>query len=225
MQELEEALRVERARSQTKKNAPSPFVLQGGLADLHGFDAALTAFLRTLDFCGFGPKSTPFLFPTDQHRMPSLVDLDRFAQDVASSFKSEFPHHASRTIHPQQPPPALICTVIDYFLTNSLYSVFPVIDPVTLVSLRNSDLFSSSPDLAHLPKSVQACLVALTALVTRLRNDEPAFGEVDSEAFLQSVLAQLPELVMSGNNDLWTLQALILVVSSWPPHISSRCIL
>ncbi|OJJ99008.1 hypothetical protein ASPACDRAFT_53148 [Aspergillus aculeatus ATCC 16872] len=212
VQELEEALRVERAKNHIKKNAPSPFVLQGGLADLHGFDAALTAFLRTLDFCGFGPKSTPFLFPTDQHRMPSLVDLGCFAQDVATSFKSEFPHHTSRTIHPQQPPPALIRTVIDYFLANSLYSVFPVIDPVTLVSLRNSDLLSSSQDLAHLPKSIQACLVALTALVTRLRDDEPAFGEVDSEGFLQSVLAQLPELVMSGDNDLWTLQALILVV-------------
>ncbi|PYI14792.1 putative C6 transcription factor [Aspergillus violaceofuscus CBS 115571] len=213
VQELEEALRVERAQNHNTKNkAPNSFVLPGGLADLHGFDAALTAFLRTLNCCGFGPKSTPFLFPTDQHRMPSLVDLDRFAQDVTSSFRLEFPHHTSRTIHPQRPSPALIRSVIDYFLTNSLYSVFPVIDPVTLVSLRNSDLFSSSPDLALLPKSVQACLVALTALVTRLRDNEPGFGEVDSEALLQSVLAQLPELVMSGDDDLWTLQALILVV-------------
>ncbi|PYH81260.1 putative C6 transcription factor [Aspergillus uvarum CBS 121591] len=212
VQELEEALRVERAKNNAKDNAPNAFVLQGGLADLHGFDAALTAFLRILGFCGFGPKSTPFLFPTDQHRMPTLVDLNRFAQDVTCSFKSEFPHHASRTIHPKQPPPTLIRTVIDYFITNSLYSVFPVIDPVTLLSLRGSDLFHSAEDQDRLPKSVQVCLVALTALVTHLRDDEPAFGEADPEAFLQSVLAQLPELVMSGDNDLWTLQALILVV-------------
>ncbi|RAL08804.1 Zn(II)2Cys6 transcription factor [Aspergillus homomorphus CBS 101889] len=219
VQHLEEALRAERAKNALTRfpliDQPSPDPAPapvGGLVDSYGFDAALSAFMRTLGFCGFGPKPTPFLFPTDQHRMPSIFNLDQFAHQLTFSFKAEFPHHTSRIIHPQQPPPSLIRTVIDYFFNNSLYSVFPVIDPDTLLSLRDSDLLNAFQDPVTPMRSVQVCLVALTALVTRLRDNEPAFAGADSEAFLQSVLARLPELVMSGDDDLWTLRTLILAV-------------
>jgi hypothetical protein len=58
-----------------------------------------------------------------------------------------------------------------------------------------------------------ACLVALTAMITRIRGHEAAFVDADPDAYVQAVLTLLPELVMDNTN-LMSLETLVWLVSS-----------
>lgn len=91
---------------------------------------------------------------------------------------------------------------LEYFESNKLYAIFPMVDTVALKRILNTELDAPA----------QACLTALTAFITRLRHNEPAFAEADSSAYMQAVLSMLPQLVMEHTN-IRVLEALMILVS------------
>jgi citrate synthase len=90
---------------------------------------------------------------------------------------------------------------LEYYESNKLYAIFPMVDTVTLKRVLSTEI-----DVAS-----QACLTALTAFITRLRRHEPAFAEADSSAYMQAVLSMLPQLVMEHTN-IRVLEALMILV-------------
>ncbi|PIG79704.1 C6 transcription factor, partial [Aspergillus arachidicola] len=227
---LEEALKAERENRLNSDQYTPPKALSSGsspleiphqflsswsattyLLESYSFDAALSNFRWHLGFCG--PRAAPFaLTPsfssTVYERTGFVLNIEDFLNQLAQSFKLQYPTHSTRTIVPKWPPQSLIQRSIEYFSKNRLYSIFPAVDlenaPVHLdpKALGNPDSTTSPANYA--------CLVALTALVTRIRGDDMAFADADPDAYVQAVLTLLPEL-MIDNANLRSLEALILL--------------
>ncbi|KAB8209522.1 hypothetical protein BDV34DRAFT_16899 [Aspergillus parasiticus] len=227
---LEEALKAERENRLNSDQYTPPKALSSGsspleiphqflsswsattyLLESYSFDAALSNFRWHLAFCG--PRAAPFaLTPsfssTVYERTGFVLNIEDFLNQLAQSFKLQYPTHSTRTIVPKWPPQSLIQRSIEYFSRNRLYSIFPAVDfENTPVHLDPKAL--GNPDSTTSPANY-ACLVALTALVTRIRGDDMAFADADPDAYVQAVLTLLPEL-MIDNANLRSLEALILL--------------
>lgn len=98
---------------------------------------------------------------------------------------------------------------LEYYESNKLYAIFPMVDTVALRCLLQANelgLHEGTIDAAN-----RACLTALTAFITRLRSHESAFVEADSSAYMQAVLSMLPQLVMEHTN-IRVLEAVLILV-------------
>ncbi|KAF7586584.1 hypothetical protein BBP40_008658, partial [Aspergillus hancockii] len=87
-----------------------------------------------------------------------------------------------------------------------LYSIFPVVD------FENTPIHLDPKVLNYHENPINpasyACLVALTAMITRIRAHESAFVDADPDAYVQAVLGLLPELVIDNTN-LMSLETLV----------------
>ncbi|GMG43571.1 unnamed protein product [Aspergillus oryzae var. brunneus] len=232
LRHLEEALKAERENRLNSDQYTPPKALSSGsspleiphqflsswsattyLLESYSFDAALSNFRWHLGFCG--PRAAPFaLTPsfssTVYERTGFVLNIEDFLNQLAQSFKLQYPTHSTRTIVPKWPPRSLIQRSIEYFSKNRLYSIFPAVD-IENTPLHLDPKALGNPDITTSPANY-ACLVALTALVTRIRGDDLAFADADPDAYVQAVLTLLPEL-MIDNANLRSLEALILLVS------------
>ncbi|KAE8380973.1 hypothetical protein BDV26DRAFT_279105 [Aspergillus bertholletiae] len=205
----------------TERNQPAKLVLlQGYLArsrqprsngKSYSFDAALSNFRWHLGFCG--PRAAPFaLTPcfssTVYERTGFVLNIDDFLNQLAQSFKLQYPTYSTRTIVPKWPPQSLIQRSIEYYSKNRLYSIFPAVDLENTAIHLDPKAFDN-PDSTTRPANY-ACLVALTALVTRIRGDDLAFADADPDAYVQAALTLLPELIIDNSN-LRSLEALALL--------------
>ncbi|KAE8404753.1 hypothetical protein BDV37DRAFT_271202 [Aspergillus pseudonomiae] len=188
------------------------FATTNYLLESHSFDAALSNFRWHLGFCG--PRAAPFaLTPsfssTVYERTGFVLNIEDFLNQLAQSFKLQHPTHSTRTIVPKWPPQSLIQRSIEYFAKNRLYSIFPAVDlENTPIHLDSKAL--GNPDSTTSPANY-ACLVALTALITRIRGNDLAFADADPDAYVQAVLTLLPELIIDNAN-IRSLEALTLLV-------------
>lgn len=98
---------------------------------------------------------------------------------------------------------------LDYYESNKLYAIFPMVDTVALRRLLEANELGRHE--GTIDAANHACLTALTAFITRLRSHEPAFAEADSSAYLQAVLSLLPQLVMEHTN-VRALEAVLILV-------------
>ncbi|KAB8230457.1 uncharacterized protein BDW43DRAFT_285466 [Aspergillus alliaceus] len=230
VRQLEEALRAERETRLNSEHYTPAKVLQGAtsfletpsqylntwsattyLLESYSFDAALSNFRWHLAYCG--PRAAPFaLTPcfssTVYERTGFDLNVDDFLNQLAHSFKLQYPTHSTRTIVPKWPPQPLIQRSIEYFSKNRLYSIFPAVD------FENTPIHLDPKALNHPENTTNpanyACLVALTAMVTRIRGRDLAFAGADPDAYVQAVLTLLPEL-MIDNENLRSLETLVLL--------------
>lgn len=210
VQQLQEALRAERARhqSQTPSSTPSPSfatwpAAQTDILDSYGIDAAKEAFRKHLSYCD--PSFTSIV-----HRMGHTFNIDDFLDQACYSFKSRYPVHQSRAVIPKWPPQELVQCAIDYFSRTGLYSVFPVVQAETL----SSDIDPNTP-WDKVKAADLACPVTLTALLGRIHRHEPEFADAEPDAYVQAALGLLPQLMMDSEN-LRTLESLVLLVRVLP---------
>ncbi|KAE8389794.1 hypothetical protein BDV23DRAFT_172817 [Aspergillus alliaceus] len=192
--------------SNEKVSATTTYLLES-----YSFDAALSNFRWHLAYCG--PRAAPFaLTPcfssTVYERTGFDLNVDDFLNQLAHSFKLQYPTHSTRTIVPKWPPQPLIQRSIEYFSKNRLYSIFPAVD------FENTPIHLDPKALNHPENTTNpanyACLVALTAMVTRIRGRDLAFAGADPDAYVQAVLTLLPEL-MIDNENLRSLETLVLL--------------
>ncbi|GIC93653.1 fungal specific transcription factor domain-containing protein [Aspergillus udagawae] len=198
---LEEALRAERERHQS--SSPSlhqPSGLVNDLFDSRGFDVTLKAFRWHLAYC------TP-AFAASIQSDPAF-DLEELLDRVADSFDLQFRTKPARVVLPKWPPRRLVEASLEYFSSNGLYSIHPVVDIDALTCLLDASDFDDSAIGTNIAD--RACLAALTAMITRIRRQEPAFADADPDAYVQAVLSVLPQLMMEHTN-IRALEALIIL--------------
>lgn len=212
VQQLQEALRMERARHriQTPSLTPSPAAwpspISTDILNSYGFNAAKDAFRKYLSYCN--PSFTSVI-----HQTGHTFDIDEFLDQVSYSFRSKYPTHQSRAIVPKWPPKALVKRTIEYFSRTGLYSVFPVVQTETLLSNVDPSIISQPGN--NIKAADLACPVALTALLGRIHRHEPEFADAEPDAYIQAALGLLPQLMMDSEN-LKTLESLVLLVSLLP---------
>lgn len=202
VQQLQEALRAERARRQ----APSPVfpAAPTHILDSYGFEVAEDAFRRSLSYCE--PSFTSIVYRTGH-----IFDIEEFLDQVGYSFRARYPEHQARIIVPKWPPQGLVQCTIEYFSRAGLYSVFPVVKPEILCSNIDPNITLQPGNTIKATDLV--CPVALTALLGRIHRHEPEFADAEPDAYIQAALGLLPQLMMDGDN-LRTLESLVLLVSA-----------
>ncbi|KAF7114965.1 hypothetical protein CNMCM5793_000735 [Aspergillus hiratsukae] len=198
---LEEALRAEREGRQSPSPSlhPSPGLVND-LFDSRGFDVTLKAFRWHLAYCTPGFAASIQTDPT--------FDLEELFDRVADSFDLQFRTKPARVVFPKWPPRHLIETSLEYFSRNSLYSIHPVVDIDALTCLLNTSDLGGPGSATNVAD--RACLAALTAMITRIRRQEPVFADADPDAYVQAVLSVLPQLMMEHTN-VRALEALIIL--------------
>lgn len=201
LQRVEDALKAERESNHSSASAISI----GFFDPSGGYEAALAAYRWHLAYCTLGVS--PCI------RFDSIFDFDDFSRRFSHSLGLPYAPNNSRpnqvTI-PNWPPRSLVAQSIEYFSTNRLYSIFPVVDTDVLKNLLSAnalDEYGESLDTPH-----RACLVAFTAFVIRLRRHEPAFAHADANAYMQAVLSMLPQLVMEHTN-IRVVEVFVMLVS------------
>jgi hypothetical protein len=200
---LEEALRAERgARQSHSASLHQSSGLVNDLFDSRGFEVTLKAFRWHLAYC------TP-AFATSIQSDPAF-DLEELLDRVADSFDLQFRTKPARVVLPKWPPRRLMESSLEYFSSNGLYSIHPVVDIDALTCLLNALDFDGSGIGTNIAD--RACLAALTAMITRIRRQEPAFADADPDAYVQAVLSVLPQLMVEHTN-IRALEALIILVS------------
>lgn len=199
---LEEALRAERGFRQS--SSPSLHQSPGLVNDLfdsRGFDVTLKAFRWHLAYC------TPGFAASIQSDL--AFDLEELFDRVADSFDLQFRTKPARVVLPKWPSRHLIDASLEYFASNGLYSIHPVVDIDALTCLLDASDFEGYEIGTNVAD--RACLAALTAMVTRIRRQEPAFADADPDAYVQAVLSVLPQLMMEHTN-VRALETLIILV-------------
>ncbi|GFF44556.1 hypothetical protein IFM58399_07320 [Aspergillus lentulus] len=198
---LEEALRAERgARQSPSASLHRSSGLVNDLFDSRGFDVTLKAFRWHLAYC------TP-AFAASIQSDPAF-DLEELLDRVADSFDLQFRTKPARVVLPKWPPRRLIEASLEYFSSNGLYSIHPVVDIDALTCLLDASDFDGSGVGTCIAD--RACLAALTAMITRIRRQEPAFADADPDAYVQAVLSVLPQLMVEHTN-VRALEALIIL--------------
>ncbi|KAF4161526.1 hypothetical protein CNMCM6936_003367 [Aspergillus lentulus] len=198
---LEEALRAERgARQSPSASLHQSSGLVNDLFDSRGFDVTLKAFRWHLAYC------TP-AFAASIQSDPAF-DLEELLDRVADSFDLQFRTKPARVVLPKWPPRRLIEASLEYFSSNGLYSIHPVVDIDALTCLLDASDFDGSGVGTSIAD--RACLAALTAMITRIRRQEPAFADADPDAYVQAVLSVLPQLMVEHTN-VRALEALIIL--------------
>ncbi|KAL5685192.1 hypothetical protein EMGR_004502 [Emarellia grisea] len=198
---LEEALRAERGFRQSSSPSlrQSPGLVND-LFDSRGFDVTLKAFRWHLAYCTPG-------FAASIQSDPAF-DLEELFDRVADSFDLQFRTKPARVVLPKWPPRHLIDASLEYFASNGLYSIHPVVDIDALTCLLDASDFEGYEIGTNVAD--RACLAALTAMVTRIRRQEPAFADADPDAYVQAVLSVLPQLMMEHTN-VRALETLIIL--------------
>ncbi|GFF78323.1 hypothetical protein IFM47457_04628 [Aspergillus lentulus] len=198
---LEEALRAERgARQSPSASLHQSSGLVNDLFDSRGFDVTLKAFRWHLAYC------TP-AFAASIQSDPAF-DLEELLDRVADSFDLQFRTKPARVVLPKWPPRRLIEASLEYFSSNGLYSIHPVVDIDALTCLLDASDFDGSGVGTSIAD--RACLAALTAMITRIRRQEPAFADADPDAYVQAVLSVLSQLMVEHTN-VRALEALIIL--------------
>ncbi|KAF4227768.1 hypothetical protein CNMCM8980_002215 [Aspergillus fumigatiaffinis] len=198
---LEEALRAERGLRQS--SSPSLHQSPGLVNDLfdsRGFDVTLKAFRWHLAYCTPG-------FAVSIQTDPAF-DLEELLDRVADSFDLQFRTKPARIVLPKWPPRPLIEASLEYFSSNGLYSIHPVVDIDALTCLLDASDFDGYGIGTNIAD--RACLAALTAMITRIRRQEPAFADADPDSYVQAVLSVLPQLMVEHTN-IRALEALIIL--------------
>jgi hypothetical protein len=198
---LEEALRAERGLRQS--SSPSLHQSPGLVNDLfdsRGFDVTLKAFRWHLAYCTPG-------FAVCIQTDPAF-DLEELLDRVADSFDLQFRTKPARIVLPKWPPRPLIEASLEYFSSNGLYSIHPVVDIDALTCLLDASDFDGYGIGTNIAD--RACLAALTAMITRIRRQEPAFADADPDSYVQAVLSVLPQLMVEHTN-IRALEALIIL--------------
>jgi hypothetical protein len=139
-----------------------------------------------------------------------IFDLEELLDRVADSFDLQFRTKPARVVLPKWPPRRLIEASLEYFSSNELYSIHPVVDIDALTCLLDASDFDGYGIGTNIAD--RACLAALTAMITRIRRQEPAFADADPDAYVQAVLSVLPQLMVEHTN-IRALEALIILVS------------
>lgn len=212
VRQLEDALKAEREGRQS----PNPGLYQSSglvndLFDSRGFDVTLKAFRWHLAYCTPGFAASIQTDPT--------FDLEELFDRVADSFDLQYRTKPARAILPKWPPCRLVETSLEYFSSNRLYSIHPVVDIDALTYLLNTSDLDASGIATNV--AARACLAALTAMITRIRRQEPAFADADPDAYVQAVLSMSPQLMMEHTN-VRALEALIILVSQCSPKLLHR---
>ncbi|RHZ66393.1 hypothetical protein CDV55_100206, partial [Aspergillus turcosus] len=135
-------------------------------------------------------------------------NLEELFDRAADSFDLQFGTKPARVVLPKWPPRRLIESSLEYFSSNRLYSIHPVVDIDALTYLLNT----SDHDGSGVGTNVadRACLAALTAMITRIRRQEAAFADADPDAYVQAVLSVVPQLMMEHTN-VRAIEALIII--------------
>ncbi|CEO58834.1 hypothetical protein PMG11_03536 [Penicillium brasilianum] len=205
IKQLKETLRLERA-GQHRSHSSTPAAPALTVFDPCGFETTLAAFRWHLQFC------TPGADP--DRRLDSYLDFDAFAHGLKQSLDSPRPI-PTKVITPKWPSRVVMQQSLEYYESNKLYAIFPMVDTMALKRLLDANelgLQGGTIDAAN-----QACLTALTAFVTRIRHHEPTFTEADSSAYMQAVLSMLPQLVMEHTN-IRTLEAVLILAVDLAPQ-------
>lgn len=196
---LEYALRDERGSSTSSNTIPPP---------LHGFDSSwstsVEAFRWHLQYCN-----------PDTVKGNGLSEIFNF-EDLARQIElSQSPSAQSDYIpSPRWPSLSMIHESIESFSRNKLYSVFPIVDIEALRALANTTVLDQGggpEDAAN-----KACLVAFTAFISRIRqgdpNHEPAFKDAAPDAYMQTAMSLVPQMMIAHTN-VRALEAILLLVS------------
>ncbi|KAL4888467.1 fungal-specific transcription factor domain-containing protein [Aspergillus ambiguus] len=181
------------------------------LPDTSDFDVAVERFRWHLACSGLlltsSPQTEVFL-ATVQRQTGSPFDFENFISRVAQSYKSQYPATYPKVVSPKWPKNELIQRSIKYFSDENLYSIFPVVEPHTLPDIFNQYLSSSTDPRTR--TAVTACLVSLTALITKMFGHQPIFADADPDAYVQASLTLLPQIITDPDN-LRTLESLLLL--------------
>ncbi|KAJ5682271.1 hypothetical protein N7462_005436 [Penicillium macrosclerotiorum] len=193
---LQEALQTEKEKQRDKSiTGASTSVIS--LFNPSSFETSLSSFRWHLAYCV--PNS----------RVDSIFDFDAFSHQLSYSVRPLYPPETTRLIQIEWPSHLMIQQSIEYFSTNRLYAIFPMVDVDSLAVLLQSHSFDH--DGRNFDVASRACLVALTAFITRIRHHETAFAHANPNAYVQAVLSLIPELIRHHTN-VRTLEALLILV-------------
>jgi hypothetical protein len=170
-------------------------------------------FQRHIAFCGVGATGSPgrdAFCSVIYQRTGFHLDIDQFIQGLPNAFGLPASRGSESVITQKWPPKPLVQLCINQFLKTGLYSIFPIANTKVLQALLNDHIL----DRPHqsTPVANVACLTAFTALITELHRLEPAFSDADPDAYLRTVLALLPQLMMEDAS-IRSLETFTILVS------------
>ncbi|KAL3477918.1 hypothetical protein BJX99DRAFT_120762 [Aspergillus californicus] len=179
-------------------HSPNQYV--GLIQDPHDIDTTLAMFKSHIAFCGVGAAGSvdrDMFCSTVFQQTGSHFDIDQFFQSLPRLFNladSRARGQERENYLRKWPSKPLVQLCINQFSKTGLYAVFPIANVKLLQTLIDEDILDTltqAPRIANL-----ASVIAFTALVTELHRLEPAFSDADPDAYLRTVLALLPRLLM-----------------------------
>ncbi|KAL5336508.1 fungal-specific transcription factor domain-containing protein [Aspergillus crustosus] len=169
----------------------------GYLQDPYDLGANLTMFQRHIGFCGVGASGSAerdaFCSAVYQ-QTSSHLDVDIFLGGLPNAFGLPDPRGQGKVITQKWPSKPLVQLCINQFHKTGLYSVFPIVNTEVSQALLDANILDRQKQSMNVAQV--ACLIVFTALITELHRLEPAFAEADPDAYLRTVLALLPRLMM-----------------------------
>ncbi|KAL4871734.1 hypothetical protein BDV12DRAFT_206017 [Aspergillus spectabilis] len=167
------------------------------LHDPHDLGTNLAMFQRHIEFCGVGGTGSPGrdAFCSVIYQQTGFhLDIDQFIQGLPNAFGLPASRGSEWVITQKWPSKPLVQLCINQFLKTGLYSIFPIANTEVLQALLNDHILDHPHQST--PIANVACLTAFTALITELHRLEPSFSDADPDAYLRTVLALLPRLMM-----------------------------